>query len=126
MAEGEEWKRAFCSRFGHFEFTVMPFGLTNAPAFFQHFVKDLLREYLDVFCTAYIDMILIYSDSMEDHHPYVHHVLTSLRSVGLYLNPKKCEFHVQQTKYFGLIISNQRISMNPTKVSIVKDWIFPE
>lgn len=63
IAEGEEWKTAFRTRYGHFEYTVMPFGLTNAPATFQHFINDCLRDFLDVFCTAYLEDIIIYSNS---------------------------------------------------------------
>jgi predicted aspartyl protease len=67
MAEGEEWKTAFRTRYGLFEYLVMPFGLTNAPADFQHFINDILRPYLDVFVIAYLDDILIYSDNLNDH-----------------------------------------------------------
>src|SRR5690606_7659833 len=75
MAEGDEWKTAFRTRYGLFESLVMPFGLTNAPATFQHFINDVLRPYLDQFCTAYLDDILIYSDNLEDHVKHVRLVL---------------------------------------------------
>jgi hypothetical protein len=71
IAEGEEWKMAFRTRYGLFEYMVIPFGLTNVPATFQHFINDSLREYLDVFCTAYLDDILIYSDTKEEHKEHV-------------------------------------------------------
>lgn len=121
MAKGEEWKTTFRSRFGHYEYLVMPFGLTNAPASFQHFINDTLREYLDVFCTAYIDDILIYSNSLEDHRRQVKTVLHSLKNTGLLLKPEKCEFHVQKTKYLRLIISSEGIPMDPAKVATVKN-----
>ena len=71
IKEGDEWKTAFRTRYGLYEFLVMPFGLTNAPATCQWFVNDTLREFLDVFCVCYLDDILIYSENLEDHHQQV-------------------------------------------------------
>jgi hypothetical protein len=82
----------------------MPFGLTNAPADFQHFINDVLRPYLDVFITAYLDDILIYSDNLKDHRDHVLKVLEALSEAGLHLKPEKCEFHHQEVKYLGFII----------------------
>ena len=78
MAEREEWKTAFRTRYGLFESLVMPFGLTNAPADFQHFINDVLRPFLDVFCTAYLDDILVYSESLEQHKQHVRMILELL------------------------------------------------
>jgi len=75
IAEGEEWKTAFRTRYGHFEHNVMPFGLTNAPASFQHLINDTFRDFLDVFCTAYLDDILIYSDSLAEHRIHERQIL---------------------------------------------------
>jgi len=75
IAEGEEWKTAFRTRYGHFEYNDMPFGLTNAPASFQHFINDKLRGFLDVFCTAYLYEFLIYSDSLAEHRVHMRQVL---------------------------------------------------
>ena len=99
IAEGEEGKTAFRTRYGHFEYNVMPFGRTNAPASFQRFINDTLRDFLDVFCTAYMDDILIYPDSLAEHKVHVRQVLEKLQQAGLYLKPEKCEFHVQGVKY---------------------------
>jgi hypothetical protein len=93
MAEGAEWKIAFRTHYGLFESLVMPFGLTNAPADFQHFINDVLCPYLDVFVTAYLDDILIYSDNLKDHQDHVLKVLKALSEAGLHLKPEKCEFH---------------------------------
>jgi len=125
IAEGEEWKTAFRTRYGHFEYNVMPFGLTNAPASFQHFINDTLRDFLDVFCTAYLDDILIYSDSLAEHKIHVKQVLEKLEHAGLYLKPEKCEFHVQEVKYLGLIVTTEGICMDPTKVAAIRDWETP-
>jgi len=67
IKEGEKWKTAFRTRFGHFEYLVMPFGLTNAPATFQAFINNVLRQYLDVFVVVYLDDILVYSKTIEEH-----------------------------------------------------------
>ena len=98
IAEGEEWKTSFRTRFGHFEYTVMPFGLTNAPASFQHFINDKLREFLDKFCTTYLYDIPIYSDTLEEHRKHVKKVLQKLKEAKMFLRPEKCEFHTQRTK----------------------------
>jgi hypothetical protein len=89
MAEGEEWKTAFRTRYGLFESLVMPFGLTNAPATFQHFIKEVLRPFLDDFVTAYLDDILIYSDTPGEHTIHVRRVLEKLAEVGLHLRADK-------------------------------------
>ena len=67
MKEGDEWKTAFRTRYGLFEYLVMPFGLANTPATWQKFINDILKDYLDDFATAYIDDILIFSETMAEH-----------------------------------------------------------
>jgi hypothetical protein len=90
IALSEEWKTAFRTRYGHFEYLTIPFGLTNAPATFQSYINSALREYLDDFCVAYLDNILIYSKSMEEHVKHVRKVLEKLLEHGLYASLKKC------------------------------------
>lgn len=80
--EGDEWKMAFCSQFGNFEYLVMPFGLCNAPATFQHFINDIFCDYLDLFVVVYLDDILIFSSSL-DHRRHVRNALSRLRQHGL-------------------------------------------
>ena len=126
MAYGEEWKTAFRTRYGLFEYLVMPFGLANAPSSFQHYINDVLREYLDIFCTAYIDDILIYSSSMKEHKGHVTKVLKALQKAGLQLDISKCEFHVTETIYLGFIISDKGIKMDPKKIETIKNWNTPE
>lgn len=92
IREGDEWKTAFRTRFGHFEYLVMPFGLCNAPATFQHFVNDIFRDWLDIFVIVYLDDILIFSSSLDLHRDHVRNVLGRLRQHGLYAKPKKYEF----------------------------------
>jgi hypothetical protein len=126
IAEGHEHLTAFRTREGLFEYLVMPFGLTNAPATFQHHVNDVLRPYLDIFCTAFIDDVLIYSDNLEDHKKHVRLVLETLREAGLYLDIDKCEFHKTEVKYLGLVISTDGVKMDPEKVSAILNWEAPK
>jgi hypothetical protein len=126
MAKGEEWKMAFRTRYGLFESLVMPFGLTNAPASFQHFINDVLQPYLDVFVTAYLDDILIYSDNLDDHHTHIRKVLQALSNTDLHLKPEKCEFHCQEVKYLGFIISMSGTKMDPAKVTTIQEWPTPK
>ena len=125
MAMESEDATTFASRFGSYKWKVMPFGLTGGPASWQRFINDLLWEYLNNFCTAYLDDILIYSTSMKEHRQHVRKVLTKLREAGIQADVDKCEFHVTETKYLGLIISTEGIKMDPPKVDAIKQWDSP-
>jgi hypothetical protein len=126
VAEGDEWKTAFRTRYGLFEYLVMPFGLANAPSTFQHFVNDVLRPFLDVFCTAYIDDILIYSNSLREHKKHVRLVLEALKEAGLQLDIDKSEFHKTEVTYLGYVISTEGVKMDPKKVQAIIDWEAPK
>ena len=121
MAYGDEWKTAFRTRYGLYEYNVLPFGLTNGPSSFQNFINDTLHDFLNVFCTAYMDDILIYSNSKKEHTQHVRQVLERLRAAGLQVDIEKCEFSVTEIKYLGLIITTHGIKMNPEKVNAVMD-----
>ena len=125
MAKGEEWKTAFRTRYGLFESLVMPFGLTSAPASFQHFINDVLRPFLDRFASAYLDDIIIYSDTYEEHQEHVRQALEKLKENGLHLKPEKCEFFRKEIKYLGLIIGRDGIKMDPEKIRTIRDWETP-
>lgn len=126
IREGDEALTAFKTRFGLFEYLVMPFGLCNGPASFQHYINDTLRDYLDEFCTAYLDDILIYSDSEAEHEIHVKRILMRLREAGLQIDITKCEFHVTEVKYLGLIITTKGIKMDPAKIDTVINWLTPK
>jgi hypothetical protein len=125
IATGDEWKTAFRTKYGLYKYRVMPFSLTNAPASFQRWMNEVLSDYLDIFCIAYLDNILIYSDSMEEHRKHVRMVLRWLRDVGLTLKPSKCEFHTKKMEYLGYIISPTGLQMDPEKIKTVKEWREP-
>jgi hypothetical protein len=125
IKEGQEYLTAFRTRFGLFESLVMPFGMTGAPATFQRFMNDTLREYLDLFCTAYLDDILIYSRTKEEHLIHVRKVLEALRQAGLYVKTEKCEFSVSETSFLGMIVGAEGIRMDPAKVRTIQEWQTP-
>jgi chemotaxis protein CheY-P-specific phosphatase CheC len=104
----------------------MPFGLTNAPASFQAYANDAIREYLDLFAIVYLDDILIYSDTLEEHIQHVRMVLKKLQAHGLFVKLEKCQFHVQKISFLGFIISPDGISMDPERVSTIADWPAPQ
>lgn len=125
IKEGDEWKTAFRTRYGHFEYNVMPFGLTNAPAVFQHLMNDVFREFLDDFVVCYLDDILIFSKNEEEHINHVRLVLGKLRTAGLYAKLEKCIFHQPQVEFLGYIISGEGLSMDPQKIRTVIEWKKP-
>jgi hypothetical protein len=126
MKEGHEWLTAFNTRYGQYEYLVMPFGLCNAPGTFQGYINEAVREYLDLFCTAYIDDILVYSESEKEHTEHVLKVLRRLKERNLQLDIDKCEFDVKEVKYLGLIITTEGIRMDPEKVAVIRDWQTPK
>ncbi len=122
IREGDESLTAFRTRFGLFEYLVMPFGLCNGPASFQHYINDTLGEFLDDFCTAYLDDILIYSEIEAEHEIHVKRILQKLREAGLQVDITKCEFHVNRVPYLGLIITTEGIKMDPAKIETIVQW----
>ncbi|GKE57917.1 putative nucleotidyltransferase, ribonuclease H, partial [Tanacetum coccineum] len=98
-------KTAFRTRYGHFEFTVMPFGLTNAPAVFMDLMNRVCKPYLDKFVIVFIDDILIYSKSKEEHEVHLRLVLELLRKEKLYAKFSKCEFWLQEVHFLGHVVN---------------------
>ena len=120
MKEGEEWKTAFRTRYGHYKYTVMPFGLTNAPATFQAHIKTTLCKYLDIFVTAYLDDILIYTKGiLKEHIQEVKKVFEALQEADIRLRPDKSKFHVKTVKFLGSIITTGGIQMDDEKVKTI-------
>ncbi|MEW5311153.1 MAG: hypothetical protein WDW38_002891 [Sanguina aurantia] len=118
-------KTAFNTRYGHYEFTVMAFGLTNAPATFQRLMNDIFREYLDKFVVVYLDDILVYSKTEEEHAQHLRLVLEALRQNELYAKASKCEFFLSSVKYLGHIVGADGIKMDPALLKAVADWPVP-
>ena len=125
IAQGHEWMTAFITRFGLFETLVTPFGLCNAPATFQNYINHILHDALDTYCTAYLDDVLVYSKTRKEHTTHVDDVIRRLGEAGLQIDIKKSEFYTTKTKYLGLIISTNGLSMDPEKVQAIVDWQDP-
>jgi Reverse transcriptase (RNA-dependent DNA polymerase) len=116
MAARDEWKTAFCTRYGFFEWLVMPFGFTNVPGGFQRFLNGIFSDLLDVYVIIYLDNILIFSGNKDNHFRHVSEVLKRLRKHGLYANGKKCDFHSESVDYLGHMIGPKGLQMDPAKV----------
>ncbi len=125
IREGDEWKTAFITPTGHYEYLVMPYGLVNAPSVFQDFMHEVLREYLHRFVHVYIDDILIYSRSMAEHRHHVAEVLQRLREFHLFLKAEKCSFHQSSVHFLGYIIDHSGIRMDKGKVEAIRNWPVP-
>ena len=125
ITEGDEWKTAFRTRYGSFEWLVMPFGLTNAPAAFQRFMNDIFSDLLDVNVIVYLDDILIFSDDPVDHIKHVREVFRRLRLNELYARPDKCFFSKDTVEYLGFILTKDGLTMDPRKVQVIMDWPEP-
>jgi hypothetical protein len=115
-------KTAFVSRYGLYEYTVMSFGLTNAPAYFMYLMNKVFMEYLDKFVMVFIDDILVYSTSEEEHEEHLRLTLQKLRENRLYAKLSKCEFWMKQVAFLGHIISKGGISVDPSNVQDVLSW----
>lgn len=126
MAEGEEWKTAFRTRYGLYEFQVMPMGLTNAPASCQDLVNETLRDLLDVTVIAYMDDILIYTKGgLQQHIKDVQEVFKRLSTVDFKTAPEKCSFHQKEVKFLGFIIGTEGIRVDPEKIQSILEWPTP-
>ncbi|WVZ84916.1 hypothetical protein U9M48_031886 [Paspalum notatum var. saurae] len=119
-------KTAFITRFGLYKYTVMSFGLTNAPTYFMNLMNKVFMEYLDKFVVVFIDDILIYSKTEEEHEEHLRLVLQKLREHKLYAKLSKCEFWLDQVPFLGHIVSKGGIMVDPSKISSVMDWKVPE
>jgi hypothetical protein len=119
-------KTAFRTRYGHFEFLVLPFGLTNAPATFMHLMHQAFRKYLDEFVLVFLDDILIFSKTLEEHERHVQQVLDVLREQKLYAKESKCEFFKTEVEFLGHIVGRDGVRMMEDKVKAIADWPQPK
>jgi hypothetical protein len=126
IAEGDEEKTACQTRYGSYEFMVMPFGLTNAPATFRTLMNDIFQEWLDDFVVVYIDDILIYNGSLEEHAEHLRKVFQRLRENKLYAKLEKCKFRVTKMDFLGHRIIQEGLKMDDHKVKAIVDWEPPK
>ncbi|GJW46194.1 putative reverse transcriptase domain-containing protein [Tanacetum coccineum] len=118
-------KTVFRTRYGHYEFQVMPFGLTNAPAVFMNLMNRVCKPYLDKFVIVFIDDILIYSKSKEEHEGHLKLILELLKKEELYAKFSKCEFWIPKVQFLGHVIDSKGIHVDPAKIESIKDWASP-
>ncbi|GJV71550.1 putative reverse transcriptase domain-containing protein [Tanacetum coccineum] len=115
-------KTAFRTRYRHFEFTVMPFDLTNAPVVFMDLMNPVCRPYLDKFVIVFIDDILIYSKSEEEHEVHLKLILELLEREKLFGKFSKCEFWLQEVHFLGHVVNSEGIHVDPSKIKAMKNW----
>jgi hypothetical protein len=125
IRESDIPKTAFGTRYGLYEYTVMSFGLTNAPAYFMYVMNKVFVEYLDRFVVVFIDDILIFSKTMEEHEEHLRLVLEKLRSNQLYAKFSNCEFWLTEVAFLGHVISAGGVSVDLSKVKDVLNWMPP-
>ncbi|GKC79063.1 putative nucleotidyltransferase, ribonuclease H [Tanacetum coccineum] len=118
-------KTAFRTRYGHFEFTVMPFGLTNTPAVFMDLMNRVCEPYLDKFVIVFINDILIYSKTKEEHEMHLGLVLDLLKKEKLYAKFSKCEFWLREVQFLRHVINGDVIHVDPSKIEALKNWEAP-
>ncbi|CEL57222.1 hypothetical protein RSOLAG1IB_08434 [Rhizoctonia solani AG-1 IB] len=120
--EGNKWKAAFRTKYGHFEPTFMQFGLSNKPAVFQHFMNDTFCDLLDITVIVYLEDILIISNSRDKHVQHVTGVLSRLQKHNLFCNPSKCMFFVTEVTKIGLVVTPEGVSMEQEKAKAIQEW----
>ena len=113
ISPGHEWKTAFRTRYGSFEYLVMPFG---------HFMNDIFRDVANIFVIVYLDDILVFSETEEEHRIHVQRVLERLREHNLHAKLDKCTFHTDTIEYLGFIVSPSGLSMDTAKTQVIRDW----
>jgi hypothetical protein len=126
IREGDEWKATFCTNRGLFEPLVMYFSLTNSLATFQAMMNKIFQDLItEGIVSVYLDNILIFTNSLEEHHQITCLVLDHMREHKLYLRPEKCKFEKTRVECLSIIISHNKVEMDPVRIAGVADWLMP-
>ncbi len=122
MSSESEDLTTFITFFNVYKYRIMLFKLINESAFFQHYINDILFNYLHKFCQIYLNDILIYSKTLKEHRTHVKEVLEKLHEVDLQINIDKCKFKIQKISFFKLLIFINDLQINFQKVDVIQDW----
>ncbi|GBG84024.1 hypothetical protein CBR_g37900 [Chara braunii] len=121
----DQYKTTFRTRYGHYEFIVMPFELTNAPTTFQRCMNDLFRPWLYRFVVVYLDDILVFSKTLQEHQGHLKQVLEKLREANFKINAKKCDWAKTQVLYLGHVLDGDGVKPEDCKIAAIRDWPTP-
>lgn len=119
-------KTAFNTKYGQYEYLVMPMGLCNAPATFVTLMNEVMKEFIDHFCVVYMDDILVYSKTKEEHYKHLDLILSRLEQHKLYVSPEKCSFMQEEVEFLGVLVKKSGLTINPSKSAAVKEWPRPQ